>query len=401
MKYNPKRDLPEFARQAKTLSPSKLAELVLNRRNREVTSESITMWFKRHPEIYDELSKEIVEGIPTEKQAVDASIFENSSFRAIPSVKEWIDHLRGVRRIKETTINAIVRDLKLICKGQLPHLKIDLVQEGLWSLKHPDRLNYTDAVEITSLFKERKVDLYRFSKCLKSFLVNKGIPEGAKLLVGKPRGFGRFAKMYVARETLDKMLLWILEKYGLEPYACDVFMFTKAARVNAALNANIEDIQTIQGQVTLTIYEKGLERKYGEKGKPVDKDIEPELFNLLKKVFGERQFGRIFENLTIDKMTAINTEAIKQFCPEILQQYGHVNPNHFWRHMFAQHMLIKTKWNYAIVAGLGNWTVQALEESYGKASPQQVKKWGKEYSIEFLKEEKVIIQIPPLEAVTA
>jgi len=401
MKYKPERDLPEFARQAKTVSPSKLAELVLNRRNREITSESITMWFKRHPSVLDELSKEIVLGLPTERQTVDDTIFENGSFRAIPTVKDWIDYLRGVRRIKETTIDGLVGDLKQICKGQLKGLKIDLVQEGLWSLKHPDRLNYQDAVEITSLFKERKVDLYRFSKCLKSFLVNKGIPEGSKLLVGKPRSFGRFAKMYVARETLDKMLLWVLETHGVEPYACDVFMFTKAARLNAALNATIEDIRMIEGQATLTIYEKGLERKYGERGKPVDKDIEPMLYNLLKKAFGERQFGKIFMNLSEPQMCSINSEAIRRFCPEVSQQFGHVNPNHFWRHMFAQHMLRKTRWNYAIVAHLGNWTVQALEESYGKASPEQVKAWGNEYSLEFLKEETVLVEAPLLEKVMA
>jgi hypothetical protein len=75
-KYKPERDIPEFARQAKTVSPSKLAKEILNRRNKEITPESITMWFKRHPTIYDDLSKELVQGLPTEKQAVDIGIFD-------------------------------------------------------------------------------------------------------------------------------------------------------------------------------------------------------------------------------------------------------------------------------------------------------------------------------------
>jgi integrase len=41
-------------------------------------------------------------------------------------------------------------------------------------------------------------------------------------------------------------------------------------------------------------------------------------------------------------------------------------PFHFWRHQFAQHMLRKTDWNYALVAGLGHWTVETLERYYGK-----------------------------------
>jgi hypothetical protein len=64
MKYKPERDLPQFAREAKTLSPSKLAAIVLNKRNKEITAESVTMWFKRHAAIYEQLSKEIVQGLP-------------------------------------------------------------------------------------------------------------------------------------------------------------------------------------------------------------------------------------------------------------------------------------------------------------------------------------------------
>lgn len=54
-------------------------------------------------------------------------------------------------------------------------------------------------------------------------------------------------------------------------------------------------------------------------------------------------------------------------------------PNHFWRHMFYQHMLRLTDWNYGACAELGGSTVKSLEESYGKPPRVIVKKWGLKY----------------------
>jgi hypothetical protein len=49
--------------------------------------------------------------------------------------------------------------------------------------------------------------------------------------------------------------------------------------------------------------------------------------------------------------------------------------------MFAQHMLHKTDYNYAVVATLGGWTPQALEESYGKPQDETIKEWAKKYPL--------------------
>jgi len=54
-------------------------------------------------------------------------------------------------------------------------------------------------------------------------------------------------------------------------------------------------------------------------------------------------------------------------------------PFHFMRHMFAQHMLRATGWNYGLVARLAGWTVGALERYYGKMSEDQAMKLGKEH----------------------
>lgn len=57
MKYKVGRDLPKFAKEYNTISPSELARIVSKERKKVITPESVTMWFKRHPEIYSQLAK--------------------------------------------------------------------------------------------------------------------------------------------------------------------------------------------------------------------------------------------------------------------------------------------------------------------------------------------------------
>jgi hypothetical protein len=50
--------------------------------------------------------------------------------------------------------------------------------------------------------------------------------------------------------------------------------------------------------------------------------------------------------------------------------------------MFAQHMLRLTNWHTAKVAALGNWTEQALKESYGEPPEDIVQHWTEEHTLE-------------------
>jgi len=67
MKYKSARDLPQFAREYKTLSPSELAKIVLLKRDKKITPDSIRMWFKRHPDVYDQLN-ELIAGLPLKEE---------------------------------------------------------------------------------------------------------------------------------------------------------------------------------------------------------------------------------------------------------------------------------------------------------------------------------------------
>jgi integrase len=374
--YHPKRDIPQAVRTLKTFSPKEISQWVLNRFNKKVTPEAITMWFKRHPDIYEQLKKEIIEE-EKPKEVIETSIFQNGTFEELPSVKEWINQMKD-RDLDDQVIKDRIGRLKRICKGQFPKWGIDLVNEGLWTYKHPDRLSLDDARELIRILKDKGVDTYDLRITLRDFLSSKGIDIKA-IMGGKSKSYGKYAQLYVERDVLNKMLEWIKQQNEIVYYV-DLFMFKTGTRISATLNIDARDIDFYDDHIEVHVFDKGRRSLYPKRefrgrqveGKEWIKYVtDPELI----KFFAFKREGLIF-NVDYETVSKINKEAIKQFAPEILKNYGDVDQNHFWRHMFAQHMLRLCNWNYGIVAYLGGWTVQALQESYGMPTNEQLRQWG-------------------------
>lgn len=379
MKYKPERDLPDFAREYKTLQPSKLAEIILAKRNERRTPESITMWFKdpRHAAIYEQLKKELVDGMPTETMEADATIFQNGNFQEVQSVRNWIVEMNA-RDLSEKTMSGQLGLLRQCCQGAFPRLGIDLIAEGKWCLKHPDRLQLQDALELITMLKERGIDTYQVKRALKDFLISKGCVIGKKIAVGRSKSYGKYAKLFVEMPKLHAMLLE-LETETFEAYAADRFMLETATRVSATLNARIDDLQRVGDHAVLTVFDKGRQSKYPV-GHPWDKRVSAGMLAAIDRLIGDRKTGKIW-SITKDRLSDVNNRIIAKYAAEALERYPDLDPNHFWRHMFAQHMLRKTDWNYAPVASLGGWTPQALEESYGKPPDETVKQWADKYNL--------------------
>jgi len=371
MKYKPKRDIPLFARELKTLSPSKIRDHILRKRNKVVTAESITMWFKRHPDIYDELAKELVSNKPSVKEEVPEHIFQNGAFEQLESIRNWIIEMQDRDIVKiPNRVNAIKR----VCMGRFPNWGVDLVKEGLWCFKHPDRLTLDEARTIVRILKSKGFDTASIRLPLRDFLLSKGIVVGKKITGAKSKGYGKFAKLYVPIETLSKMLAWI-KTVDFEAYVIDKFMFKTGTRINATLEALIENLREFEDHAEIRVYDKARRSLYPE-GKEWIKYIDTDLLKDIKAIIGDRKTGKIFSKTDME-MSKINREALKRFVPDLEPKIP--MPNHFWRHMFAQHMLRLTNWNYGAVAELGGWTVKALEESYGKPPQAVVKSWGLQY----------------------
>ena len=379
----------EFALEHRTLSPSKLAEVILNRRNAQVSSESVTMYFKRHEDIYRELRKRISEVLPTAKCAVDSSIFERENFRELSSVKAWMLEMKA-RELLDGYMKHQVRTLKSVCIGKFPTHGIDLVSEGKWCFKHPDRLNLSDAVELLAILKDKGIDTHFYKSAVKDFLISKGIVVGRKIAVGKSKSYGKLARLYVERTLLNRMLSWIAPQ-NFKAFVADDFMFKTGTRLSATLNALIENISK-EGH-TILVYDKGRRSLY-QHGKEWQKHMPTELWKEVNAVMANRKTGRVFRGLDKRELGKLNRHSLKLFVPELEKKIR--MPNHFWRHMFFQHMLRATDWNYAVCAELGGSTIASLQESYGKPPETIVRQWGLKYlpSLE-ASEDEISVELVP------
>ena len=233
MKYKASRDLPQFVRDYKTLSPSKLAEMVLNHRNKEITSESVTMWFKRHPEARSQLEREVLQGLPTKKQVVDESIFERGIFEELPSVKKWIQDLT-LRNAKEATIRGWVNQLKRVCQGE--------VQDGVlirdWSLRHPDRLTLQDAKDFLFEVKKKNLRMREWALMLRNFLTS-----GREIIVlstdisGRlEEDAGQYADLYASKKKIYEIFDYLNDRNHMA-YLISKFSYKTASRLTASLEA--------------------------------------------------------------------------------------------------------------------------------------------------------------------
>jgi integrase len=380
MKYKPSRDIPLFARELKTLSPSKIRDHILLKRNEKVTPESITMWFKRHPDVYEQLSKELVEGLPSAKDEVNPSIFQNGQFENLESVRNWINEMKD-RDLSKDIIQSRVNALKRVCMGYFRNWNIDLVKEGLWCYKHPDRLTLEECRELIRILKDKGVDTHGVRMPLRDFLQSKGYVVGKKIAGGKPRGYGKFADLKVPEPTLDKMLEE-LKTINYEAYLVDKFMYKTGTRINATLNILLKDFEKKDTHVEVKVFDKArrsmlhTEEEIKREGKRWIKFIDHAFYNELME-FAQKE-NRTEKLFKIDRLmlAKINRDLIQKYCPYVLEKYGDVMPNHFWRHMFAQINLDRTQWNYSVVAFLGGWDVKSLQESYGKPPEEKLREWG-------------------------
>ena len=360
MKYKPSRDIPEAVRELKDDSPSKIAAWILNRRNEERTPESVTMWFKDHLDVYEELKKEIIQGLPTEKQAVDLSIYENGNFKELPSVQNWIKEMT-IRNVKPESIHSFVSYIKRVCKGE--------IQKGVvienWSLKHPDRLTMQDAKDFLFEIKKHGIKSRGWRLALRNFFTSQDKVVKSHEISGElEEDAGQYADMFVSKEKLYRILDWVKAR-NLTAYLACKFAYKTASRLTATLEADGQFINAEEH--TVTVFEKSVSRKAKKRvPKLIPEDLWPEL----------PKQGKLFD-ITEEELNGLLREAFKEIIPEMANRIPF--PFHFWRHMFAQHMLRKTNWNFGIVAKLGNWSTEALERYYGKIPHEVVVEAGNRF----------------------
>lgn len=374
--------IPLLARKYRTMKPTEIAAVILSDYNVNVTPQSITMFFKRHPEVEQQLQKELVNEGKAEVEVSEA-LFQNGTFKELNSVKKWI--IEMTPRVSPSKLKQDIGHLKNVCMGVY---YIDLeesneqgkrrIQKAVpnWSYRHPDRLTLDQAKEyIACLHSEgRSTNGYRIA--LRSFFLSRDEKEVKPTDISGDKGkLGKWAKVFVPKEVLQQILNYVREK-DFDYYVADHFGLITATRINATLTeCRKSNIHFEVGIHTVSIVDKGLHRKGRQTWeKIVPEDLYVELFQLFQKN-GEHAFS----NVDYDHLCDLNKEAYRIFLkdnPAALDLAMH-EPNHFWRHMFAQHMLRALKWNYDLVAALGGWSDTAtLKKCYGEPPLEVLREEG-------------------------
>jgi integrase len=370
VKYKPSVDLPAFAREARSLSPSVLAQMVLDRRNEKITPDAVGVWFKRNPDVYEALKLEIVDKLPTAQEAVDDKTFTDGFFEELRTVKEWIMFMKTRRHkskpLKPEYIDAQVRLLRYACKT---------------FHKHPDRLTYRDAQEIFMSLEADKSgehwengvkvagrDSCSYRRALKDFLKSKGSQGWQLIGVGKPSGYGQFNDLKLDDEIVRPMLEWIKEQ-NFKIGVIDTLMYHKGIRITAVLTAQIAKFQRSEQWDYLTVLEKFRETP--------THNLLKEDGDLIQQIIGDRKDGLIFEGITDNDCAELNREAFKQFCPSL--EPNIVEPNHAFRHFCAQHLRKLTHGNSALCSKIMKCSKQSFDESYGAITDAEAEEGENDY----------------------
>ena len=365
--------IPQVVRKFRTFSPIEVREKILQDYNRAVTPEAITMFFKRHPEVETELRKEVVSR-ELENEVVVDSIFNNGAFEELPSVKQWMIDKTG--QISEDLLKEQTRMVKSVCRGifYLGHSRHDKYQIPNWTLKNPDRSTVQHAKEFLYHMRKAKRGTHCYRLALRSFFQSKGIIVQRKDISGEVENVGKYNNVYVEKGILEKIFEYV-KQIDYEAYLIDEFMYKTATRIRASLDVRKKAFWKDEEQTRMiTVIDKGLHRKGRQTW---DKIVPLSLMEEIEKVSQERE-DRIF--LISDyRLSKINKEAYRVFLKDNPRALDLAlrEPNHFWRHMFAQHMLRATKWNYVLVAKLGGWkNREALIESYGMPPSEMMRREG-------------------------
>ena len=178
--------------------------------------------------------------------------------------------------------------------------------------------------------------------------------------------YGRYNDLYAPKEKIYKIFDW-LKNINREAYLTSKFMYKTATRVSATLRTKVSNVNLEEH--TITIYDKGTNGRKKKWIKYIPDDLweELDLQNREDKIF----------SIPKNKLNQLLRSAYKTVFPELNKRIP--QPAHFWRHMFAQHMLRASNWNYGLVASLGGWSLEALRRYYGMPPQAVIKQFGLEH----------------------
>lgn len=400
--YSPERDIPRAVAEIKSLSPTAIVAWIRENRTEkdeigkrsqvDVTPQSVSMWFKRHPDVYKNLERQLESDLVT-PDAITEDLFQKGIFEKVPCVEKWL-LVMGAKGAKGSAKSAWTRLLRSICLGRIPRTKeqrfakapIELI-DG-WGMKHPARLTLQDALVFIDQLKSRGRSTHGYRLVLRNFLKSRMV-EGWDTISGALEGLGKYAHLYAPPEKIRAIFAW-LKPMSAEAHDASYFSFKTAARLTATLEADAKYVDRERRRIT--VFEKAA--LHGEKRR-TKKLIPDDLWDLIK--WRIDRGGQLFR-IAGEELGAILRACYAAIIPELNKEIP--MPFHFWRHQFAQHGLRATGWNYGLIARLGGWTVETLERNYGKMDEETAFAAGRKFLVNMGSGEYIVPETPKAPEIT-
>lgn len=274
-------------------------------------------------------------------------------------MKQW--RLKIGAKAKEESIQNFRTEIKKVCLGILRYRPQLLKIDG-YGLRHPDALTTRDVLEYIAELKKLKLPTRQTRLALRGFLKANN-REDWDDIGGETEGAGKYAHLYIDREIVYR-IFDELKALSYEAYLSVRFSYKcGGARITATLNAHGKDFieaKLPDGTVerTIWLWEKA---SLHQETRKVEKQIPEDYFEEIKHRLINKE--KLF-NITQPEVNGLLRAVYEKVIPELNKEIK--MPFQFWRHLFAQHSLRATGWNYGLVASWGDWTVQTLEKYYGK-----------------------------------
>ena len=374
--------LPQLVSKYRTVSPTELKEKILSDYNKDISSDAVRKFMQRNPQAFGALMIEIRDK-DTKQIEVKSSLYENGTFSELNSIKKW--NLDQATRVSPEHQKSQVDAIKNVCKGTF-YLRIKTPMSGWsleqrqiegWTSKHPDRLTLEQAKEFLAAVHQAGRGTKNYRLALRAFFLSRDkITINPTDISGEMGELGKWKRVFVPKETLTKILEYVYQQnfdYGV----ADECAYKTGSRATATLeefkNSNITTEE--DGTVIMKVIDKGFHRKGRQTWfKIIPKDLQTKL-DVLFLSHGDKAFG----DINPDSLRAVNKEAYRKFLDGQALELALSEPMHFWRHMFAQHMLRATNWNYDLVAELGGWKgSDIIKKCYGAPTRELIRKAGLE-----------------------
>ncbi|MEM3592176.1 MAG: hypothetical protein QW702_08805 [Candidatus Bathyarchaeia archaeon] len=291
------------------------------------------------------------------------------NFREIPIIREWE---AKIRRSGKLSMLRMISYFENICNG-----------EYVKSFKcHPNKFDLTKAQEFVDAYLKEHPEVKKLPRHLRQairhfLMVAKGIniPRGFGSqygLSGEKDNFGIYKFVRATEEQIEKVREYLKAKGDLEALVFFDWGIESLARAKTLAKTKMQFIES-NGIVETSMFETKTEKPF-PKFLLLNIEHARETWEEIKQLGKGREY-LFFEDKPrniegfLDKMSKRLKEAYRY--AGITEEYAYRKPFHFLRHTGAHLWLMRTNYDYGLVAELGWEDINTLRQVYG-GMPKEV-----------------------------